>query len=82
MKVYCLEVWKILQSFFFNFISDHKTGLLINDLPFLEEAGYVDIEDVLKKGNDELKKLMEEKDILKPTITLINDFLAQNLNFK
>ena len=71
-----------IAKFFFNFISDHKTGLLISDLPFLEEAGYVDIEDVLKKGNDELKKLMEEKDILKSTITLINDFLAQNLNFK
>ena len=71
-----------IAKFFFNFISDHKTGLLISDLPFLEEAGYVDIKDVLKKGIDELKKLMKEKDILKPTITLINDFLAQNLNFK
>ena len=71
-----------IAKFFFNFISDHKTGLLISDLPFLEEAGYVDIEDVLKKGNDELKKLMEEKDILKPTITLINDFFSSKFEFQ
>ena len=71
-----------IAKFFFNFISDHKTGLLISDLPFLEEAGYVDIGDVLKKGNDELKKLMEEKDILKPTITLINDFFSSKFEFQ
>ena len=71
-----------IAKFFFNFISDHKTGLLISDLPFLEEAGYVDIEDVLKKGNDELKKLMEEKDILKTTITLINDFFSSKFEFQ
>ena len=71
-----------IAKFFFNFISDNKTGLLISDLPFLEEAGYVDIEDVLKKGNDELKKLMEEKDILKPTITRINDFFSSKFEFQ
>ena len=71
-----------IAKFFFNFISDHKTGLLISDLPFLEKAGYVDIEDVLKKGNDELKKLMEEKDILKPTVTHINDFFSSKFEFQ
>ena len=43
-------------EFVFNFISDHKKEMQLNDIPFLEKAGYVDIEDVLKKGIDELKK--------------------------
>ena len=49
---------------FFNFISDYKKELLISDFPGLEKAGYVDIEDVLKKGIDELKKIMEKENVL------------------
>ena len=45
-----------IEKVFFNFISDYKKELLISDFPGLEKAGYVDIEDVLKKGIDELKK--------------------------
>ena len=43
-------------EFVFNFISDHKKELQLSDIPFLEKGGYVDVEDVLKKGIDELKK--------------------------
>ena len=51
-----------IVEFFFNFISDHKKEMQLNDIPFLEKAGYVDIEDVLKKGIDELKKIIEKED--------------------
>ena len=71
-----------IANFYFDFITDHKTELLISDIPYLKEAGYVDIEDFLKKGIDELKKFMEEKDILKPTITLINDFFSSKFEFQ
>ena len=43
-------------EFTFNFISDNKKELQLSDIPFIEKVGYVDIEDVLKKGIDELKK--------------------------
>ena len=56
-------------KFFLNFISDNKKELLISDIPFLEKAGYVDIEDVLKKGIDELKKIIEEEE--EETITML-----------
>ena len=48
----------MLQSFFFNFIPDNKKELVISDIPGLEKAGYVHIEDFLKKGIDELKKII------------------------
>ena len=40
-----------IVKFFLNFISDNKNELVISDFPGLEKAGYVDIEDVLKKRN-------------------------------
>ena len=51
-----------IVEFTFNFISDHKKEIQLNDIPFLEKAGYVDIEDVLKKGIDELKKIIEKEE--------------------
>ena len=48
-----------IVEFTFNFISDHKKEIQLNDIPFLKNAGYADIEDVLKKGNDGLKKILE-----------------------
>ena len=51
-----------IVEFVFNFISDHKKEMQLNDIAFLEKAGYVDIEDVLKKGIDELKKIIEKED--------------------
>ena len=51
-----------IVEFAFNFISDHKKELQLSDIFFLKKAGYVDIEDVLKKGIDELKKIIEKED--------------------
>ena len=51
-----------IVEFTFNFISDHKKEIQLNDIPFLEKTGYVDIEDVLKKGIDELKKIIEKEE--------------------
>ena len=51
-----------IVEFVFNFISDHKKDIQLSDIDFLEKAGYVDIEDVLKKGIDELKKIIEKDD--------------------
>ena len=45
-----------IAKFFLDFITEHKKDVQLSDIPFLEKAGYVDIEDVLKKGIDELKK--------------------------
>ena len=53
-----------VAKFFFNFISDNKKEIVISDFPNLEKTGYVDIEDVLKKGIDELKKRMEKESVL------------------
>ena len=54
-----------IVEFIFNFISDHKKEIQLSDIIFLEKAGYVDIEDVLKKGIDELKKIIEKEDVIK-----------------
>ena len=53
-----------IAKFFFNFISDNKKEIVISDFPNLEKLGYVDIEDILKKGIDELKKIMEKESVL------------------
>ena len=65
-----------IVEFIFNFISDHKKEIQLSDIIFLEKAGYVDIEDVLKKGIDELKKIIEKEDVIKKNRT----FLKNNLN--
>ena len=48
-------------NFLFNFISNYKKELQFSDFPGLVKAGYVDIEDVLKKGIDEIKKVTEKE---------------------
>ena len=62
-------------NFIFNLISDYKKELQLSDIPGLEKAGYVDLEDVLKKGIDELKKIMEKEIIFRENKTslLTND---------
>ena len=67
-----------LTEFFFNFISDHKKEIQISDIPVFKKLGYVDIEDILKKGIDELKKIMEKENIFGET----NTFLKTNDNTK
>ena len=53
-----------LAEFFFNYISDNKKEFTNKALPpnFLK-AGYVDIEDFLKKGIDGFKKTMEKDNV-------------------
>ena len=45
-----------ITNFIFDFITKHKKDVQISDITILGKTGYVDIEDVLKKGIDELKK--------------------------
>ena len=53
-----------IAEFFFNIISKNKKDLQFRDIPFIEKLGYVDIEDFLKKGVDELKKIFHNVEIL------------------
>ena len=48
-------------EFLFNLISNHKKDLQLSDIPFINDFGYVDIEDFLKKGIDDFKKKLMEK---------------------
>ena len=64
-----------LTNFFFNFLSDHKKEAVITNFPVFERAGYVDIEDVLKKGIDDLKKIIEKENFFGETETKIFDNL-------
>ena len=65
---------KSFISFFFDIISDNIKELTISDFPVLEKAGYVDIEDILKKGVDEFIKKMEGDFIKKTETTLSTSF--------
>ena len=68
--------------FFFNFISDHKKEMQLSDLPGLEKGGYVDIEDVLKKGIDELKKLIEKENLFGETMTFLETYDNAKFEFQ
>ena len=50
-----------IANFILDFITEHKKDVQLSDITILEKAGYVDIEDVLKKGIDELKKNLEKE---------------------
>ena len=71
-----------IVEFFFNFISDNKKELVISDIPLIEKSGYVDIEDVLKKGIDELKKIIEKEDVLGKSITFLDKPLSTKFEFQ
>ena len=72
-----------IVEFTFNFISDHKKEIQLNDIPFLEKAGYVDIEDVLKKGIDELKKIIEkEEDFAGENKTILETNNLKKIDFQ
>ena len=64
MKFYYIEVWKDITNFIFDFITKHKKDVQISDISILGKTGYVDIEDVLKKGIDEFKKKIEKENVL------------------
>ena len=73
-KIICESLFflssKSILSFLFDTISDNKKELSISDFPVLEKAGYVDIEDLLKKGVDEFIKKVEGDFIKKTNTTL------------
>ena len=78
-KIICeILLYRSLENvvkFFLDFITEHKKDVQLSDIPILENAGYVDIEDVLKKGTDELKKkLIEKEDILNVTNTVLETY--------
>ena len=59
-------------EFIFNLISKHKKDLQLSDIPFVKDYGYVDIEDLLKKGIDEFKKNLNKIDEFKETKTILD----------
>ena len=61
-----------IAEFFFNIISKHKKDLQFSDIPFLKKIGYVDIEDFLKKGVDELKKNIHKEENFNKTKTTLD----------
>ena len=69
-------------EFVLNFISDHKKEMQLSDIPFLEKAEYVDIEDVLKKGIDELKKIMGKEDVFRENKTFLETYDNTKFDFQ
>ena len=63
-----------IANFIFDFITEHKKDVQLSDINILEKAGYVDIEDVLKKGIDELKKNLEKENILNEADTRLETY--------
>ena len=63
-----------IANFILDFITEHKKDVQLSDITILEKAGYVDIEDVLKKGIDELKKNLEKENVLNETDTRLETY--------
>ena len=63
-----------IANFILDFITKHKKDVQLSDIAFLEKAGYVDIEDVLKKGIDELKKNLEKINFLNEANTRLETY--------
>ena len=61
-----------IAEFFFNLVTKHKKDLQLSDLSLEKDFGYVDIEDLLKKGIDEFKKNFVESYGLKETKTILD----------
>ena len=61
-----------IANFILDFITEHKKDVQLSDITILEKIGYVDIEDVLKKGVDELKKNIEKENIFNSNKTLLD----------
>ena len=61
-----------IAEFTFNLVTKHKEDLQFTDIVFIEDLGYVDKEDFLKKGIDEFKKKIVKTDGLKETKTILD----------
>ena len=64
-------------NFFFNFLSDYKKEVGFSNFPLLKKVGYVDIEDVFKKGIDDFKKRLEGEVTFKENKTILNESLNE-----
>ena len=63
-----------MQSLFLILHLNIKKDLQFSDIPVLKKVGYVEIEDFLKKGIDEFKKiLMEKENEISETKTIFED---------
>ena len=71
-----------IANFILDFITEHKKDVQLSDIIFLKRAGYVDIEDVLKKGIDELKKNLEKENVLKEDDTPLEIYDNENSVFQ
>ena len=85
-KIICegLLFWILddITDFIFNFITDHKKELQLSDIFFLKKAAYLDIEDVLKKGKVELKKILEKEDLFKENKTSLDTVKNMKTEFQ
>ena len=53
-----------IAEFIFNLASKHKKDLQLIEIPYFKKDAYVDIEDFLKKGIDEFKKIFKKESLL------------------
>ena len=70
-----------IAEFIFNLVNKHKEDLQFSDIVFIEDLGYVDKEDFLKKGIDEFKKKIVKIDGLEETKTIL-DFIGGPFEFE
>ena len=70
-----------IAEFFFNLITKHKEDLQFSDIFFIEDLGYVDKEDFLKKGIDEFKKKIVKTGGFEETKTIL-DFIDGPFGFE
>ena len=61
-----------ITEFFFNLVTKHKEDLQFTDIFFIENLGYVDKEDFLKKGIDEFKKKIVKEDGFKDNKSILD----------
>ena len=71
-----------IANFILDFLTEHKKDVQISDITILGKAGYVDIEDVLKEGIDELKKKLEKENVLNESDILLETYDNENSVFQ
>ena len=71
-----------IANFILDFLTEHKKDVQISDITILGKAGYVDIEDVLKEGIDELKKKLEKENVLNESDILLETYNNENSVFQ
>ena len=67
-----------VTEFIFNLASKHKKDLQLSEIPYFKKDAYVDIEDFLKKGIDEFKKIFKKESLLNEETK--TDFIFYGVN--